>query len=61
MIFDPEALRRIRRAKGLSRSDLGARVGRSVAAVSRWESRVNAPYCRSSTAWPPPSASTSWS
>lgn len=43
LIFNPDALRRIRRAKGLSQSALGARVGRSVAAVSRWESRVNAP------------------
>ncbi|MFH9239200.1 helix-turn-helix domain-containing protein [Streptomyces anulatus] len=43
LIFDPDALRRIRRAKGLSQSALGERVGRSVAAVSRWESQVNAP------------------
>ncbi|PNG22012.1 hypothetical protein C1J00_11730 [Streptomyces cahuitamycinicus] len=43
LVFDPDALRRIRREHGLSQTDLGEKVGRSVAAVSRWESQVNAP------------------
>ncbi|MER7372109.1 helix-turn-helix domain-containing protein [Streptomyces lanatus] len=36
-------MRQIRRERGLSQTDLGEKVGRSVAAVSRWESQVNAP------------------
>ncbi|GFH35457.1 helix-turn-helix domain-containing protein [Streptomyces pacificus] len=43
LIFDPDALRRIRRERGLSQSDLGEMVGRSVAAICRYEARVNAP------------------
>jgi transcriptional regulator with XRE-family HTH domain len=43
LIFDPDALRRIRRERGLSQTDLGEKVGRSVAAICRYEARVNAP------------------